>query len=755
MAQKEEQQSMSTTNDNTNIKAEMQSTNSDQQNHNKWCNNDHIKNNLTKHNNTKNNPHLNNNENNRDDLSIASSANSDTHSIMTDNQSRNSTNISIIPRNGSIQSLSSVGSSMSSRQNEDEFIYENEARSTHSSSNIQHINQHENQHRNQLSNDDANDLNDDMVVNGISNMTNISTPKLSVSSGITPSPKRVSPSASPHHDLIINNNHNHNNNGNTVMDQHVVTSTNNNNNNNNNNYPNVSLLSPHITALSKLHTNNLSNKELSPSPRDLQPDDDNDYSPKQHQDIKSTHLEHDDKDYELKIDLNNYSSNQSVNFEELEALNGNYSEQHHQQNHQQNMWNKSTTSSKRDLHNSSRARSSMRAMFNTVMDYLPYGGSSRQTTNDDDKNDPNLTDLGEYTDNYSNDDDERDDEKKEGDIHGSIRNMTDNDININTQNRQNNRFMLHNNNKNYKHTDNGQNNLRKMMQSQEFMSSAYTMFDTLDHTLNNINSKRQQLESLKNKQRRKRKRFNKKIKHNQKNDNKKYSNNAQNNDNDNDNDDNLDYDSSEHDIEEIDVNEHVVGVMKTLLSSTTEMGSFFASSNTSSHRGSGCNSPTKGGGGGGGSMMMKTKGGPASHSMIGRLLDKLSSSIAYMSYISVSTITPFIYNMVEAVLIELYATIKDIIEYYDPDPKNNILWRIINKMTEIIEAIRGLLALSDCFYEISDHDDDDLDDDDDEDYEDDEDEDDDDVNNNNSKSNKSSSYSFSFFSRNQNKQKND
>merc|ERR1712129_506341 len=119
--------------------------------------------------------------------------------------------------------------------------------------------------------------------------------------------------------------------------------------------------------------------------------------------------------------------------------------------------------------------------------------------------------------------------------------------------------------------------------------------------------------------------------------------------------------------------------MKTLLSSTTKMSTFFVP-----------NADTK-----------NEKDDKST--LIGRSLDKLSSSIAYLSYISLSKVTPFIYNMVEAVLLELYATITDVIEYYDPDPKNNILYRLIAKMNEIIEAIHGLMALSDCFYEINDN----------------------------------------------------
>eukprot|EP01083_Nonionella_stella_P036380 99265_1 len=195
--------------------------------------------------------------------------------------------------------------------------------------------------------------------------------------------------------------------------------------------------------------------------------------------------------------------------------------------------------------------------------------------------------------------------------------------------------------------------LHEIVSNPQFMDNAITMYGHLDNALTDLNRlKSHQLEQMKSIRRRK-KRKRRKI----------YANISNSDDND------TTQDQEEEGMEEIDVNERVVFTMKTLISSTTQMGAFFASSDSK-------------------------------RSTFGVLFDKLSSSIAYMSYISVSTVTPFIYNLVEAVLLELYATIKDIIEYYDPDPKNNVLWRIIDKMNEIIEAIHGLLALSDCFYEI-------------------------------------------------------
>ena len=222
--------------------------------------------------------------------------------------------------------------------------------------------------------------------------------------------------------------------------------------------------------------------------------------------------------------------------------------------------------------------------------------------------------------------------------------------------------------------------LQSIMQSPKFVNNAISMYSRLDDTLTNINNLTAQ--QLKQRKRRKRKRSNT----NNNDDNEKHENNENNK-----NHHNL-HNDKHLELEQIDVNEHVVDVMKTLISSTTEISSFFSSSSSttpSRSRNNGAMSPIRSS-----SIESSSSSSPStSTSFIGRALDKLSSSIAYMSYISVSTITPYIYSMVEAVLIELYATIKDIIEYYDSDPKNNILWRIINKMNEIIEAIRGLLAL--------------------------------------------------------------
>lgn len=175
------------------------------------------------------------------------------------------------------------------------------------------------------------------------------------------------------------------------------------------------------------------------------------------------------------------------------------------------------------------------------------------------------------------------------------------------------------------------NEIQSIIQSPKFMDNAIAMYGHLDAALNNIQTlQSEHMHKLKNRKKKKRKKVHKK------------------------------------EAEEV-----VVDTMKTLLCSTSEMGSFFVDNENEST------------------------------SLIGSLLDRLSSSIAYFSYISVSTITPFLYNMVEAVLLELYSTIKDVIKYYDPDPKNNVLWRVINKMNEIIEALRGLMALSRCFYEIT------------------------------------------------------
>lgn len=74
-----------------------------------------------------------------------------------------------------------------------------------------------------------------------------------------------------------------------------------------------------------------------------------------------------------------------------------------------------------------------------------------------------------------------------------------------------------------------------------------------------------------------------------------------------------------------------------------------------------------------------------------------SSSIYHrMSWMS-SKITPYAYKAIEQLLLELYSILNDIIEYYDPNPKRNILLCIIDKLTDIIRAIQGLIVLSDCF----------------------------------------------------------
>ena len=75
----------------------------------------------------------------------------------------------------------------------------------------------------------------------------------------------------------------------------------------------------------------------------------------------------------------------------------------------------------------------------------------------------------------------------------------------------------------------------------------------------------------------------------------------------------------------------------------------------------------------------------ARHGLIQGLIDKGLLSI--------------LYDIFEALLIEIWDTLIDIIEYYDSDPKSNIILKIINNMSDIINAIRSLLALSDCYFE--------------------------------------------------------
>ena len=211
-------------------------------------------------------------------------------------------------------------------------------------------------------------------------------------------------------------------------------------------------------------------------------------------------------------------------------------------------------------------------------------------------------------------------------------------ISMSTNENENDHENQDNDEQKYDHVA-SQNEELSILQNEEFMDDAITMYGHLDTALSNINHlKMQKVEQLRECKATK---------------SAQPKSNAQS------------------------MNDEVVKVMKTLLSSTTKMSTFFVSNDADD----------------------KMDGG--SSSLIGRSLDKLSSSIAYMSYISLTKVTPFIYNMVEAVLLELYATIKDIIEYYDPDPKNNILYRLISKMNEIIEAIHGLMALSECFYEIN------------------------------------------------------
>jgi len=194
--------------------------------------------------------------------------------------------------------------------------------------------------------------------------------------------------------------------------------------------------------------------------------------------------------------------------------------------------------------------------------------------------------------------------------------------------------------------------LQSIVNSPQFMSNAIAMYGELDHALQNINAlKEQRLQQQQQQQ-------------------------------------------PHGGGQPMSSNEQVIEAMKTLISSTTEMSSFF---NTDTSTSTNANTSMMHGGRRRSHEAVTTTS--SSTSVVGGLLRRLSSSIAYMSYLSISSITPFVYNMVEAVLVELYATIKDIIEFYDPDPKNNILWRLIHKMSEIIEAIRGLIALSDCFYE--------------------------------------------------------
>jgi len=372
------------------------------------------------------------------------------------------------------------------------------------------------------------------------------------------------------------------------------------------------LLSPHISALTKLHTNNLSQRELSISPQDPQSNQ------LQHQDIKYRHA-HTHRPNEHTAQHGHTAATQS--------------------------------------NDSPRARSSYSSLKNalwsslqTVNSYMPYTSSSTQSTIAPTHNDEQVVDEH----------DDVDEKKQEAD---------DQQIEHDQQIQQ----QLYN-----------ESALHSIINTPKFMNDALAMYGELDHALQNINHlKQRQLQQIKTLQQRRR---------------RKRSNEEQSNEQCNH------QPLGNEGFESLDVNESVVDVMKTLISSTTEMGSFFASAANQ------CEVETVG---------AETDDGGAdandeesrSTSIIGRALNRLSSSIAYMSYISVSTVTPFIYNMVEAVLVELYSTIKDIIEFYDPDAKNNILWRIIHKMDEIMQAIRGLLALSDCFYEISsDQEDDDAED---------------------------------------------
>ena len=117
----------------------------------------------------------------------------------------------------------------------------------------------------------------------------------------TPSPNRPSPSCSPH---ILRNNGNNGNQGSNinnqsynVMHEFVNNSDVIHNRRDKPEPPPPTILSPHITALRKLHTNNLndnkSNRELSPSPRDINCNINRlPMQIMQHQDIKYQHLQH-------------------------------------------------------------------------------------------------------------------------------------------------------------------------------------------------------------------------------------------------------------------------------------------------------------------------------------------------------------------------------------------------------------------------------------------------------------------------------
>jgi len=190
--------------------------------------------------------------------------------------------------------------------------------------------------------------------------------------------------------------------------------------------------------------------------------------------------------------------------------------------------------------------------------------------------------------------------------------------------------------------------VQSLVQSPRFMDSAIAIYSQLDDSLSNLQQlKEQQLGQMRSLHRRRKQR----MRHHH---------------------GGGEGESKEDDLR---VNEHLSGVLQTLISSTTEMGSLLRPHTVHSEE--------------------------SGQSLIGGLFERLSASIGYISYLSVSALTPFLYKIVEAVLVELYATIRDVIEYYDPDPKNNILWRIIQKMNDVIEAVQGLMALSDCFYEIA------------------------------------------------------
>jgi len=218
--------------------------------------------------------------------------------------------------------------------------------------------------------------------------------------------------------------------------------------------------------------------------------------------------------------------------------------------------------------------------------------------------------------------------------------------------------------------------MQSMVSSPHFMEGAIAMYSQLDDTLSNINQlKQQQMRTLRRRRKRQQQRRRSQT---------DGTGSVVHLDDANDDGDAVNEEEKKEDPE-LHLNEHLAGIMQTLISSTTEMGSLLRHPPPHVADPDGVRS--------------------GDSSVIGGLMGKLTSSIAYVSYISVSAITPILYKMVEAVLVELYATLVDVIECYDPDPKNNILWRIIHKMNEIIEAIQGLMALSDCFYEIASDDD--------------------------------------------------